>query len=202
MQRAEQQGDQGGDGGARWPHNAEAEADLLAAVAAVGVLGHDGGGQDVVGADADAEQEADEDEAPEIGGEGLRGGHDGHDGDVEAVEFLAAALGEGAEDQRADSGADQGGASQQAGLQAGQFGEAEGGEDEREDEADRGQVVAVGEHAHAGGEQRQPVEAFEGLFIEFRKAMCTRHRRRLPVSMARWVIAADGREGDTSMKLR
>ena len=78
-----------------------------AAVGAVGVLGHDGGREHIVGADADAEHEAAGDEQPDARHEGLRQRRDAEDQRVEAVEAFATLLRQHAEDQRADHRADQ-----------------------------------------------------------------------------------------------
>lgn len=107
------------------------------------MLGHDGGRQHIIGTDADAEDEPDRDQPFEIRRKGLGNRHDAHEQNVEAIEPLATFLAEDAEDQGADGGADQRRAGEQAGLEAADPGDAERGEDERQDDTDRGEIVAV-----------------------------------------------------------
>lgn len=106
--RAEQQQGPGCSGGAGRPHHPEAEGDFLSAVAAIGVLCHDRRRQHVVGADAKAEDEADADKTPQIGGKGPGERRDRHQHNVHAIEFLAPVLRQRAEYQRTDTRADQG----------------------------------------------------------------------------------------------
>ncbi|HUA56356.1 MAG TPA: hypothetical protein VMB81_29505 [Candidatus Sulfotelmatobacter sp.] len=80
--------------------------------------------------------------------------------------------------------ADQRRAGERAALEAGEVVDAEARQNERQHDADRGEVVAVGEHPHAGGEQGEPMEALEGLLIERGERLLGGHAQSLLVGHA------------------
>jgi hypothetical protein len=89
-------------------------------------------------------------------------------------------LGEGTEDQCPDRRADQRGAGQEAALQPTDMVDAERGQHQGQHHPNRGQVVAVGEDAHARREQSKEVESLDRLFVEMLKRVCC-DRHRLPL---------------------
>uniref|UniRef100_A0A8R7U9Q0 Uncharacterized protein n=1 Tax=Triticum urartu TaxID=4572 RepID=A0A8R7U9Q0_TRIUA len=149
----------------------EDSGDEGAAGLLVGVLGHDGGGERVVAADAEAEPEAEEAERGHDALGGVREGEpradgaDDHENQRHAVDALAAHLvAEPAEEELAgeraaegdavDGGGDAGG--QRAGVGLGEVGVVDAAE-ELGDEGDAEEVVGVGEEAHAGDDDGREV---------------------------------------------
>jgi hypothetical protein len=135
--------------------HAEDHGDHHAARGFAGVFAHDDGGDGVVAADADAEDEAEADKPPDIGGEGAADGAGGEDEDFDAVDALAAHhVGDAAEEQRTEGGGEEGGGFDEALFEfAGVPDRLQHGHDDADDE----EVVGVGEEAHAGDEHDLPV---------------------------------------------
>ena len=159
-------GEQRADDETRGLHG-EDERDEHAAIGLAGILAHDGGGDWVVAADADAEDEAEADEPPDVGREGACDGTGGEHQDFDPVDALAAEhIGDAAEEQRADRGGEQGGRIDERFLEL--AGVPDGLEQGHHD-ADDEEVVGVGEKAHAGDEHDLPVLFRDAGVVHFRE---------------------------------
>ncbi len=90
---------------------------------------------------------------------------DGEQGDVQSIKTLASLVGQPAKQQCTDRGPGQCGAGHQRGFDACKVCDAEAVQGQRQHDADGRQVIAIGEDAHARGEQGQGVEAVEALLI-------------------------------------
>jgi len=130
------------------------------------VLGHDHRRQHVIGADAEAQQRACRDQHPDVAAERLRQRRDGHQRHVDTVETLASGVGKHTEHDGTHCRGQQRAGHQQGRLQASEAIHAEAVQHHRQHHADRDQVVAIGEHTHAGGDDRARVEAREALLVE------------------------------------
>jgi len=130
------------------------------------VLRHDRRRQDVIRSDADAENETDRDQPGDAGREGLRNRSDAKDEHIEPVEALATALRQSTESERADDRAEQRRSGERRAFDAAQLGIAEAPENERQDDTDRGEIVAIAENAEAGDQRRAPMERRERLLVQ------------------------------------
>ena len=147
-------GEEWADDEARGLHG-EDERDEHAAMSLAGVLAHDGGGDRVVSADADAEDETEADEPPDAGGKGAGDSSCGKDEDFDSVDALAAYhVGDTAEEEGSDGGGEKRGGGDETFFDLADVPERL---EEGHDDADDEQVVCVGEETHTGDEHDLPV---------------------------------------------
>ena len=97
MKGVQQELEEGRDQSPKGPHGAKPQAQRPAAIGAIGMLGHDHRREDVVGADAYAQDEAQADQPGDVGGEGLGDRRRAQDQHVDPIEALAAPLSQDAE---------------------------------------------------------------------------------------------------------